>query len=150
MAGACTSATVEHTDLADGDHCPVTVPSSTFTPPEPYRATPSDLDSVWYGTEDLWTYLSLDGSCRERKSVWWSVKFPGGVVGERPTVLVIWSRLDSSDDAIFNDFDGTNAHTPEEGDWMIAGNDPRERGCWEVYATHKGATLSYVYDNRRI
>lgn len=92
--------------------------------------------------------MSLDGSYTERKSVWWSVNFPGGIVEESPNILVIWSRLDSPDDAISNDFDGTNAHTPQDGDFMIAGNDPRQSGCWEVYATYKGATLSYVYDRR--
>lgn len=29
---------------------------------------------------------------------------------------------------------------------MIAGIDPNEAGCWEVEATYKGATLSYVYE----
>lgn len=27
---------------------------------------------------------------------------------------------------------------------MIAGIDPEENGCWEITASYKGATLSYV------
>ena len=147
-AGACTSSIVQGTDISEGNQCPITIPSAAFAPPEPYPQAPLGTNSAWYGTEDLWTVLSLDGSYTPRKSVWWSVNFPGGIVEESPNILVIWSRLGSSDDAISNDFDGTNAHTPEDGDFMIAGNDPRQNGCWEVYATYKGATLSYVYDRR--
>ena len=41
---------------------------------------------------------------------------------------------------------GTNAYTPEDRWFMIAGIDPNTPGCWRVTATYKGATLSYVYE----
>lgn len=31
---------------------------------------------------------------------------------------------------------------------MVNGIDPQEPGCWEVTATYRGATLSYVYEHR--
>ena len=138
--GACTI------DSADDEPCPVTTPSPSFTPPEPFQPTPSVANSGWYGSEDLWTVLSLDGTYVERKSVWWSKNFPGGAVEAEPNLLVIWTRLDSSAVDITNDSQGTNAHTVEDGDFMIGGFDPRDAGCWEVTATYKGATLSYVYE----
>ncbi len=39
---------------------------------------------------------------------------------------------------------GTNAHTPEDGWFMIAGIDPDSEGCWPVTAEYRGATLSYI------
>ena len=43
---------------------------------------------------------------------------------------------------------GTNAYTDQDGWFMIAGIDPRLAGCWKVTAEYKGATLSYVYQQR--
>jgi hypothetical protein len=40
----------------------------------------------------------------------------------------------------------TNAFTPEDGSFMIVGFDPNSPGCWEVTASYKGTTLSYVYE----
>ena len=47
---------------------------------------------------------------------------------------------------IDNDGKATNAFTDEEHSFIIAGFDPTESGCWEVEATYKAATLSYVYE----
>ncbi|MGH8913442.1 MAG: hypothetical protein ACRDZM_02895, partial [Acidimicrobiia bacterium] len=56
-------------------------------------------------------------------------------------------RLDTDEPVVIdNGGKATNAFTPEEGWFMIAGGDPNEPGCWEVEATYKGATLSYVYE----
>jgi hypothetical protein len=46
---------------------------------------------------------------------------------------------------IDNDGKATNAYTPKEGWFIIAGGDPPEPGCWQVEATYKGASLTYVY-----
>ena len=131
--------------------CPVTIPTqSGFLAPEPWPTHfPEDQDGIfWYGTDDLWTVLPLRPSeYGPRKSVWWSANFPGGVVEERPEITVTWRRLDQDAPVVQID-GGTNAHIPSQGHFMIAGFDPSEPGCWQVTATYKGATLSYVYDNR--
>ncbi|GBE26022.1 hypothetical protein BMS3Bbin02_02314 [bacterium BMS3Bbin02] len=131
------------TPLDFGD-CPVTIPPQPgFQPPDGYPATPAF--GIWYGTEGLWTLLEPDGAYRQRKTVLWSVNFPGGFAEERPAVDVTWRRLDDSDESIWNEGYGNNAYTQEDGDFMIAGIDPHRPGCWEVTATYKGAKLQYVY-----
>lgn len=125
--------------------CPVTIPSEPgFVPQDTDQAEPSIDDRVWYGSEDLWTVLSTDGSYPPRKSVWWSQDFPGGRLENTPPIEVTWQRLDADRPPITADR-GTNAHTPEDGWFMIARIDPDEPGCWKVTATYKGAELSYVY-----
>ena len=142
--------------------CPVTIPpqpgfaasepddatySEHFPAPDPWPTEYPHDGMVWYGTDDLWTALPVDGDYGLRKSVWWSANFGGGVTESEPEVWVTWTRLDTKEPVtVDNDGDATNAHTPGEGWFMIAGGDPGERGCWEVTATYKGATLSYVYE----
>jgi hypothetical protein len=141
--------------------CPVTLPPQPgFLATEPegltysehFRATgwPREYPHegmVWYGSEELWTALAIDGDHGERKSVWWSVNFPGGVVEEQPDVSVTWTRLDTEKPVVIdNGGEATNAFTAQDGWFMIAGIDPNQPGCWHVEATYKGATLSYVYE----
>lgn len=145
--------------------CPVTIPpqpgfvasepenvtySEHFPAPDPWPREYPHEHMVWYGSEDLWTALAIDGDHGGRKSVWWSVNFPGGIEEEQPDVSVTWTRLDTAAPVIIdNDDKATNAFTAAEGWFMIAGIDPNEAGCWEVEATYKGATLSYVYERTR-
>jgi hypothetical protein len=129
--------------------CPVTRPPEPgFSAPKGWPAHPPD--GVWYGTADLWTELPGGGlSPSPRKSVWWSAKFPGGREEEQPDIRVEWRRLDDPTEKVppINGKEpGTNAYTPAEGWFMIAGIDPPGFGCWEVTATYKGHQLSYVYD----
>jgi hypothetical protein len=142
--------------------CPVTIPpqpgfvatkpenvtySENFPAPDPWPGEYPHEGDVWYGTEELWTALALDGVHSPRKSVWWSVNFPGGMVEEQPEVFVTWTRLDADEPVVIdNGGKATNAFIPNQGWFMIAGGDPAETGCWEVEATYKGATLSYVYE----
>lgn len=126
--------------------CPVTIPvEGAFSPPEPWPADYPHEGMVWFGSDDLWTTLSLDGDHDPRKSVWWSANFPGGQEEEQPPLDVVWRRLDG-DEVHVHDEDATNAYTVEEGWFMMQGIDPDTAGCWEVTATYKGATLSYVYE----
>lgn len=101
---------------------------------------------AWYGTEGLWTALPTHGSYGPRKSVWWSSSFPGGHLEPELEIEVIWERLDADRPPTTNKGRGTNAHTPEDGWFMIAGIDPDEPGCWRVKATYSGVELSYVYN----
>lgn len=124
--------------------CPVTRPPVPgLAVPEPYPDQPSQ--GVWYGTEELWTVLEPDGTYFPRKGVFWSAKFGGGTVEEQPGLGVTWRRLDEVSPLLSAGPPGTNAYTPEDGWFMMAGIDPDDRGCWEVTATYRGATLSYVY-----
>lgn len=145
--------------------CPVTIPpqpgfaasepekvtySEHFPAPDPWPSEYPHEGIVWYGSEELWTALAIDGDHGGRKSVWWSVNFPGGIEEEQPDVSVTWTRLDTADSIVIDSGgEATNAFTPEEGWFMIAGIDPNEAGCWEVEATYKGAILSYVYESTR-
>ena len=125
--------------------CPITIPiEPRFVPMDPHHAERSMEGLVWYGSDDLWTLISTDGSYSPRKSVWWSQNFPGGEIENTPDIDVTWRRLDADAPPITVD-DGTNAYTLEDEWFMIAGIDPGESGCWRVTATYKGAELSYVY-----
>ena len=90
--------------------------------------------------------MPLEGRTEAWKTVLWSVHFPGGEVEGQPEVHVTWTRLDVPGVSFDNGGDATNAYTAEDGWFMIAGIDPDEPGCWEVTATYKGATLTYVYE----
>ena len=150
------------TERKQTSECPVTIPptpgfvateseevtySKAFPAPAPYPHQYPHEGEVWYGSDGLWTALSLDGDHGGRKSVLWSTNFPGGIVEGEPKVWVTWTRLDTDESLVIdNGGKATNAYTPEEGWFMIAGIDPDQPGCWEVEATYKGASLSYVYE----
>jgi hypothetical protein len=127
--------------------CPTTVPVGDFLPPSSHPPQPSTADSgdVWFGTDELFTVLPADGIYRQRKSVWWSTEFPGGDQEEQPPITVTWTRLDDPT-VTHTHSPGTNAFTGADGWFIIAGIDPDEAGCWQVEATYKGATLTYVYE----
>lgn len=128
--------------------CPVTAPSTpAFVPPVTHPAKPTGDQRVWYGTPRLWTVLDV-GEYRPRKSVWWSAEFAAGASEPKPEISVTWQRLDRAEPARVQAAPGTNAHTDEDGWFMIAGIDPDEPGCWRVTATYRGATLSYTYLRR--
>lgn len=125
--------------------CPVTdATSDPFTPPAPYPPTPANPDAAWYGTPELWTVIT--DTPGGQKSVWWSIHFEGGATEERPEVAVRYDRLDDPDrEPIVQPSPGTNAHTAEDGWFMINGLQPAEPGCWRVTATYRDAETSYVY-----
>jgi hypothetical protein len=124
--------------------CPITLPPVPgLAVPGPYPEQPSQ--GVWYGSAELWTVLEPDGTYIPRKGVFWSADFGGGDVEEKPDLAVTWRRLDRELPVVTAGSPGTNAYTPEDGWFMMAGIDPDDSGCWEVTATYRGATLSYVY-----
>jgi len=128
-------------------------PSCTPTvPPKPGLSVPGDRArehpaGVWYGTPELWTVLPATGEYKPRKSVWWSSRFGGPPSEEKPDVRVVARRLDAQRAPIESAGPGTNAFTETDGGFMIA-DFPAElpRGCWEVTATYKGASLRYVVE----
>lgn len=128
--------------------CPVTYPDGRFQAPDPYPTEPVHVGMVWHGSEALWTALPVDGQSVERKTVFWSASFPGGTDGAEPELEVTYRRLDAETPPESNEGRATGGHTPEDGWFMIGGIDPGDPGCWEVTATYKGTTLSYVYEVR--
>lgn len=142
---ACTGASDTVGDgYVDGE-CHPTITENEFTPPEPYVPSRQAKELVWYGTNELWTVLDMDGDHSPRKSVWWSENFPGGAVEESPEIVVTWTRLDTNAEVVTVP-NGTNAHTDQDGWFMIGGIDPDIPGCWEVTAIYKGASMSYDYE----
>lgn len=135
--------TLEVTSTPNG--CPVTVPDGDFVPPAPYPEQPASDGGVWYGSSELWTVLDADGDYLPRKSVWWSEHFEGGHREPEPEISVTWERLDDPDAPSVTAEEGTNAHTLDDGWFMIAGGDQGTEGCWRVTASYAGAELSYVY-----
>ena len=73
-----------------------------------------------------------------------ALRSQAGASRKQPDITVTWKRLDQQAASIVVS-PGTNAFTAEDGDFIIAGIDPDEAGCWQVTATYKGTTLSYVY-----
>ncbi|MDG2028568.1 MAG: hypothetical protein P8J50_15780 [Acidimicrobiales bacterium] len=74
--------------------CPVTVPPLPgLTPSSGHPPTPSSPDTVWFGTDELFTVLPIDGSHLPRKSVWWSADFDVDQ-DETPPLAVSYRQLD--------------------------------------------------------
>ncbi|GJM39141.1 MAG: hypothetical protein DHS20C19_25080 [Acidimicrobiales bacterium] len=126
--------------------CPVTIPPDPgHTPTSDHPPTPAlHDDTVWYGTDTLWTVIPVDGSHLPRKGVWWSADFDVNE-DETPPLAVSYRQLDG-DGVVEYPAPGTNAYTPEDGWFMMNGIDPDDPGCWEVTATYGGATVTYVYE----
>ena len=141
----CTASDSEAVGGYTDGECEPTIPLKEFVPPQPYA--PSRTDGLaWYGTNELWTALDINGDHSPRKSVWWSENFRGGQFEASPVILVEWTRLDADAPIITNGSKGTNAFTAADGSFIIGGIDPDIGGCWRVTATYKGASMSYVYE----
>jgi hypothetical protein len=125
------------------DECGATIPDEAFVPPDGYQPTRTD-GKVWFGTEELWTAIPANGISDFEKSVWWSSNFPGSAEEPRPEIQVTFRLLGDESKTITNS-NATIASTPDEGSFMSVGFQPDLQGCWEVTATYKDATLTYVY-----
>jgi hypothetical protein len=134
--------------------CQLTKPTHAFVPPADYDAPvrpPASYDSEWYGTARLWTMLRHDGEVWSnlprgpdglgQKTFWWSADFD--VNHERqPAISVIGRQLDGSG-RFASPAPATNAGA-DFGSAMLIGVGVPTGGCWEITATYKHATLSYV------
>jgi hypothetical protein len=76
-----------------------------------------------------------------QKTFWWSANWQMQLE-PRPTITVDGTRLDGPGTFRFDR--GTNARLDGLGDAMLVGIDVPTPGCWEISATYRGATLSYV------
>ena len=134
--------------------CHLTKPTHPFVPLAEYNAParpPAYYDAEWYGTGRLWTMLRHGGEVwfdlprgadgLGQKTFWWSADFD--VIHEpQPAISVAGRQLDG-----FGRFaspaPGTNAGA-DFGSAMLIGVGVPTTGCWEITATYRRATLSYV------
>jgi len=134
--------------------CHVTKPTHPFVPPAEYDAPPRPpayYDSEWYGTKRLWTMLRHGGEVWYhlprgadgfgQKTFWWSADFDVNHEPQ-PNITVAGRQLDGSGSFI-SLLPGTNAGA-DFGSAMLAGVGVPMAGCWEITATYRHATLSYV------
>jgi hypothetical protein len=137
--------------------CPVTQPQEPpFIPPLPYPPEVPYEGQFWYGTDDLWTMLDVEGT-------WWGLPYHNhrdekGHFGQKvfwwnkgydsqaepvPEFKVTARRLDGSTQS-FETLEATNAYTPEFGLAMLTGVEIPALGCWEFTGSYQGHELSFV------
>ena len=122
--------------------CPVTVPSQPiFTPSGGQPADPSHplYGDYWYGTNDLWLGLPLDGTLNQNvRLFWWSASFSANAE-THPDLVVSAVRLDGySERQPFVD------HPSTADGAMLVGMTFPTSGCWQVTAEYRGHSLSFV------
>lgn len=128
------------------ERCPATVlPEDPFVPPAPYPEVPPDTDSAWFGSNELWTVLPVDGSYAPRKSIWWSDLFEGGEREPVPEIAITYERLNSHAEPTVSPAPGTHGFTEQSGAFMVNGLDPEAPGCWRATAFYRGAELTYTF-----
>lgn len=134
------------TDVPIDAECAVTRPDPPFVPPSPYRAGPPALyESDWYGSPELWTMLDPDGetwTVGGQKTFWWSIAWAGAAADPEPAIRVRAERLDRPGRVASEP--GTNAIREDVGEAMLVGLEIPSAGCWEITATYRDASLSYV------
>lgn len=124
--------------------CPITtVPDSPFAPPEPYPAL-APPGTFWYGTQDLWTALPIDGSWQglRQKVFWWHLGFDGRTE-HKPQLTVAGRRLDGAGSFVRAP-PATNASNAGFGGWTIlALVDIPTTGCWEITGSYRGGMIRF-------
>jgi hypothetical protein len=139
-----------------GSACPVTVPSATFVPPQDLpggwpASPPSTYGAGWFGTADLWTMLPADGARNSQlldgeKTWWFSQHYLNPSAESSPRIAVTGRLLElGSATSVTLADSGTNA-SADFGLSMLVGVQVPSTGCWELTATYKGHSLSYIVD----
>ncbi len=134
--------------------CGITKSTRSFVPPPEYPAParpPDSYDADWFGDAHLWTMVRHGGEVwfdlprgpdgLVQKTFWWSTDFDANREPQ-PAITVTGRQIDGSG-AFRAPTPGTNAHA-DFGSAMLAGIDVPATGCWEITATYKQVTLSYV------
>jgi hypothetical protein len=133
--------------------CPTTrPPDPAFVPPKPYPPTPpsGEGETVWYGTNRLWTWLDADGTwemVRDEhglfgKSLWWRKGYDWRTE-TTPRLRVTGRRLDAPAPAVTVS-DATNGFEPSIGAFMLVGLELPAGGCWELTGHYHGRSLRLV------
>jgi hypothetical protein len=120
--------------------CPVTrPPDPPFVPPAPYPATPPSVErgKVWYGSDQLWTWLHADGTWEMArgehglfdKSFWWRQGYDWRTE-TTPGLRVTGRRLDAPAPAV------TISNATNGFEESMA------RSCWWAWSCRPGAAGS--------
>jgi hypothetical protein len=80
-----------------------------------------------------------------QKTWWWSTHFPGGAQESVPRIAVTARLLDIGAPTLTLAEEGTNG-AADFGSAMLVGVQLPSAGCWELTATYKGHSLSYVVE----
>jgi hypothetical protein len=133
--------------------CPVTRPPARFfVPPPPYWRDPPP-DEYWFGTESLWTVLSLPGTWHIRgnpleskggyrtKLIYWQRGFDWRK--DKPELTVIARRIDRDAPPVAAEPASAVFVTTERPAMMTAIDIPSV-GCWKITAQYRGDELSFV------
>lgn len=134
--------------------CHVTKPMHLFVPPAGSAAParlPAYYDAEWYGTARLWTILRHNGEVwyglphgpdgLVQKTFWWSADFD--VNHERQPAISVTGRQLDGPGRFASPAPGTNAQA-DFGSAMLMGVDVPTTGCWQITATYRHASLSFV------
>jgi hypothetical protein len=133
--------------------CPTTrPPRPRFVPPAPYPPRPpaSAGARLWYGTDDLWTWLDADGTwemAHDRhglfdKSFWWRRGYDWRTETS-PRLWLTGRRLDGPAPAVTVS-DATNGYEASMGAFMLVGLEVPTAGCWELTGHYHGRSLRLV------
>lgn len=139
--------------LLPPESCPITRPAQMpFKPPAPYPANPPPNypAQFWYGSNDLWTMLYVDGTWSglplsgagyTQKLVWWRDGYDMGTE-PNPKLTVSGKRLDGQ--AAPMTVSSANGVSADFGEAMMVGVEIPTPGCWEISGQYKGHELSFV------
>jgi hypothetical protein len=154
------------------DSCPITKPPlMAFIPPSPY---PTELpaDSFWFGTENLWTELPMDGTWKglpvwtkeemkelleeraaphyrptdsafRNKLVWWHEGFDWRTE-DLPYLTLTGRRLDAPAPPLTTEGANNGWTDDSHHPFIVAGIFVPTLGCWEITGDYRGDQLSYV------
>lgn len=122
-----------------------------FVPPAPYT-TIAARDGVFYGSENLWTYIprknfAVSGpDYISAKLTYWRVGFDSDNEPE-PELAVVARRLDAPASLVW----ANKAHgikvSGSNAPWdlaMMTGISFPTSGCWEISSNYKGQILTYI------
>lgn len=133
------------------DDCPITAPPEPpFVPPEPYAPT-APYGNIWYGSNNLWTWLLPDDSWNNlphsekgyaQKVFWWSEGYDQRTEPS-PQITVTSRRLDG-DGPDYEHTGGTNGSHEDMGQFMLTGVAISSSGCWEITGYYHKTSLSFV------
>jgi len=149
-AGQTTIPKVNSNDLLED--CPVTVTATpSFEPPASSLLNSPLLGEFWFGSDNLWTSLPVDGIWAKlpkdrdgytQKIFWWSSQF--SLMDElEPDLVVTGERLDEKAPPLISS-QATNAFATDIGSAMLVGVDFPTTGCWKITGQYKKAELSFV------
>lgn len=130
------------------EDCPVTKPPDpAYAPPLPYPAEYPYEGMAWYGSDNLWTAIPIDGQwgqlARGEKVFWWSAGYENGIKDPSPALTISARRLDHENESVMGGR-ATNAYNPDFEWAMLTGVSVTEYGCWEINGQYGKSSLSFI------